>query len=43
MADQISIKEFVDPFTDEQVNKSKKYGALAPAVKIGARERKFKA
>ena len=24
MADQISIKEFVDPFTGEQVNKSKK-------------------
>ena len=43
MADQISIKEFVDPFTGEQVNKSKKWGALAPAVKIGARERKFKA
>lgn len=43
MADQISIEEFVDPFRGEQVNISKKKGALAQAVKIGARGRKFKA
>ena len=34
MADQISMKEFIDPFTGQQVKKSMRIGALAPTGEL---------
>ena len=36
MEDQISLKEFVDPFTGKQNKKAKKQAALAAACKSSA-------